>query len=166
MSEPERPESQLLAERREKLERLRAARVEPFPHEFPDRTEIAVIREAHDGLSAGEETDARYRVAGRLSARRGHGKAAFLDLVDRSGRIQLHARKDVLDDSYEGLIDLDLGDLIGVEGAPFRTRRGELSVRVDRWELLAKALRPPPDKFHGLTDVETRYRRRELDLLA
>ena len=96
MSEPERPESQLLAERREKLERLRAARVEPFPHEFPDRTEIAVIREAHDGLSAGEETDARYRVAGRMAARRGHGKAAFLDLVDRSGRIQLHAREDLL----------------------------------------------------------------------
>ena len=108
----------------------------------------------------------RYRLAGRLTARRGHGKAAFLDLVDRTGRIQLHARKDVLGDAYERLVDLDLGDLIGVEGAPFRTRRGELSLRVDSWTLLAKSLRPPPDKYHGLTDVEPRYRHRELDLLA
>ena len=86
--------------------------------------------------------------------------------MDRSGRIQLHARKDVLGDSYEQLVDLDLGDLIGVEGAPFRTRRGELSLRVDGWTLLAKSLRPPPDKYHGLADVEQRYRHRELDLIA
>jgi len=167
MSEPERPESQLLAERREKLERLRAARVEPFPHEFPDRTEIAVIREAHDGLSAGEETDARYRVAGRMAARRGHGKAAFLDLVDRSGRIQLHAREDLLGaESFERLVGLDLGDILGAEGIVFATKRGELSLRLEGWTLLAKSLRPPPEKYHGLEDVELRYRHRELDLIA
>ncbi len=115
----------------------------------------------------GEETEATYRVAGRLAARRGQGKAAFLDLVDRSGRIQLHARADVLGaDQLARLLSLDLGDLIGIDGTAFKSRRGELSLRVDGWTLLAKSLRPPPDKFHGLTDVETRYRRRELDLIA
>ena len=95
------------------------------------------------------------------------GKAGFLDLVDRTGKIQLHARQDVLgDDAFERLTSLDLGDLIGVDGAPLRSRRGELSLRVDAFEVLAKALRPPPDKHHGLSDVETRLRRRELDLIA
>src|SRR3954451_21311753 len=159
-------EDRLRAERRQKLNELRAAGVDPFPPGFRDRTPIADVLQRNERLEAGEETDDTVRLAGRLSARRGHGKASFLDLTDRSGRIQLHARKDVLGDAYEGLVDVDLGDLIGVEGAPFRTRRGELSLRVDGWELLAKALRPPPDKYHGLTDVETRYRRRELDLLA
>ena len=122
---------------------------------------------AHDDLGDGEETDESYRVAGRLTARRGHGKAAFLDLSDGSGQIQLHARADVIgDDSLERLTHLDLGDFAGVEGTAFKTRRGELSLKVTGWELLAKSLRPPPDKFHGLEDVETRYRKRELDLVA
>jgi lysyl-tRNA synthetase class 2 len=125
------------------------------------------VHAAHDGLSDGEETDSSYRVAGRLTARRGHGKAAFLDLADGSGRIQLHARADVIGaDSLERLVHLDLGDFAGVEGTAFKTRRGELSLKVTGWTLLAKSLRPPPDKFHGLEDVETRYRRRELDLVA
>jgi lysyl-tRNA synthetase, class II len=167
VTEPERHESDLIAERREKMERLREAGVEPFPHSYPDRVEIATVREAHEGLGAGEETDSRYRLAGRLVARRGHGGAAFLDLVDGSGRIQLHARSDVLvEDSFERLVGLDLGDILGAEGIVFATKRGELSIRVDRWTLLAKSLRPPPDKYHGLEDVETRYRHRELDLAA
>ena len=122
---------------------------------------------AHDGLADGEETGDSYRVAGRLVARRGHGKSAFLDLLDRSGRIQLHAREDVLGEaSHEALLHVDLGDVIGVEGTAFKTRRGELSLKLVSWELLAKSLRPPPDKFHGLEDTETRHRRRELDLVA
>jgi lysyl-tRNA synthetase, class II len=166
-AESERPESHLIAERREKLERLRAADVEPFPHEFEGRVEIAHVREAHESLAAGEETEDRYRVAGRLAARRGHGKAAFLDLVDRSGRIQLHARQDLLgEESFERLVGLDLGDIIGAEGVVFATKRGELSLRLDGWTLLAKSLRPPPDKYHGLEDVELRQRHRELDLIA
>jgi lysyl-tRNA synthetase class 2 len=124
------------------------------------------VLERYSGLSDGEESQETFRLAGRLTARRGHGKAAFLDLTDRSGRIQLHARKDVLGGDYEQLVGLDLGDLIGVEGAPFRTRRGELSLRIDAWTMLAKSLRPPPDKYHGLADVEQRYRHRELDLIA
>jgi lysyl-tRNA synthetase class 2 len=163
---PAGDEDRLRAERRQKLDGLRAAGVDPFPPNYPGSTPIAEVLERYAQLESGEESQDSYRLAGRLNARRGHGKAAFLDLVDRTGRIQLHARKDVLGDSYEGLIDLDLGDLVGVEGTPFRTRRGELSLRVDSWTLLAKSLRPPADKYHGLTDVETRYRRRELDLLA
>jgi lysyl-tRNA synthetase, class II len=154
-------------DRRAKLERLRADGVDPYPHSFEGAVPVGSVHAAHGGLGDGEETDAAYRVAGRLSARRGHGGAAFLDLVDRSGRIQVHARKDVLgDESFELLTSLDLGDLIGVDGTAFKTRRGELSLRATGWQLLAKALRNPPEKFHGLEDVETRHRHRELDLMA
>ncbi len=157
----------MLAERREKLDRLREAGIEPFPHAFPGRVDIATVRAAHEDLEAGAETDSAVRVAGRIVARRGHGKAAFLDLVDGSGRIQLHSREDVLgEESHASLVGLDLGDFVGVDGRVFATRRGELSLQLTGWTLLAKSLRPPPDKFHGLEDVETRLRRRELDLIA
>jgi lysyl-tRNA synthetase class 2 len=165
--EPERPQSDLLADRRAKLERLRKEGIEPFPHVFPDRTQIAAVRESHGSLEPGEETGDRYRIAGRITARRGHGKASFLDLKDGTGQIQIQARVDELgSDAYEGLLSLDIGDIVGIEGIVFASKRGELSVRADAWELLSKSLRPPPEKFHGLEDVETRYRRRELDLMA
>jgi len=157
----------LLAARRAKLERLRADGIDPFPHDYPGVVPIADVRAAHAGLQAGAETGARYRVAGRLHARRGQGKMAFLDLVDRSGRLQLQATLDGLGEQRMArLLDLDLGDLIGVDGTVFATRRGELSLRVEEYAVLAKSLRPPPEKHHGLQDVETRSRRRELDLLA
>jgi lysyl-tRNA synthetase, class II len=159
--------SELLAARRRKLDALRADGIEPFPHEFEGVEPIAAVRAAHASLAPGEETEASHRVAGRLAARRGQGKMAFLDLVDRSGRIQLQARIDVLGpEAMERLLGLDLGDLIGVDGTALRSRRGELTLRVDASTLLAKSLRPPPEKHHGLTDVETRFRQRELDLLA
>src|SRR4051794_5021389 len=158
---------QVLAARRAKLERLREEGVEPFPHAYEGVVPIADVRAAHADLEAGAETEAQYRIAGRIAARRGQGKAAFVDLVDRSGRIQLHARVDVLpQDTFERLVSLDLGDLIGIDGTVFCSRRGELSLRVDDWTLLAKSLRPPPEKHHGLQDVETRFRHRELDLIA
>jgi lysyl-tRNA synthetase class 2 len=159
--------SELLATRRQKLDALRQAGIEPFPHEFAGVEPIAGVRVAHEGLGNGEETDAAHRVAGRLSARRGQGKMAFLDLVDRSGRIQLQARVDELgSDGMERLLGLDLGDLIGVDGVAFRSRRGELSLRIREFTVLAKSLRPPPGKHHGLSDVETRFRHRELDLIS
>jgi lysyl-tRNA synthetase, class II len=159
--------SELLATRRRKLEALREAGIDPFPHAFPGVTPIAEVKAPHEGLEPGQETDVRVRVAGRLHARRGGGKAAFLDLVDRSGRIQLHATVDLLgQDSLERLLNVDLGDLIGADGTVFKTRRGELSVKIDSWALLAKSLRPPPEKWHGLSDTETRFRQRELDLIA
>jgi lysyl-tRNA synthetase class 2 len=169
MAEPEKQElSDVLRDRREKLGRLREAGVDPFPPGFGEREDIGEVRAAHAGLAAGTETESRHRVAGRIVARRGHGKAAFLDLRDGSGQIQLHAREDLLGpEAFELLVHLDLGDFVGVEGTALATRRGgELSLAIDHWRLLAKSLRPPPDKHHGLEDVETRYRQRELDLLA
>jgi lysyl-tRNA synthetase class 2 len=154
-----------LSARREKLERLRAEGTDPFPHVYEGVGPIAAVIAAHEDLAAGEETETAHRLAGRLTARRGQGKMAWLDLVDRSGRLQLQAKSDVTED-YDRLLGLDLGDLVGVDGVAFRSKRGELSLRVTRWQLLAKSLRPPPDKYHGLHDVETRYRQRELDLMA
>ena len=158
---------ELVAARRRKLATLREQGIEPFPHAYPGVQPISGVKAPHEALEPGEETATGARIAGRLAARRGQGKNAFLDVVDRSGRMQLHARIDVLgEEAFGRLLDLDLGDLIGADGTVFRTRRGELSLRLDGYELLAKALRPPPDKHHGLTDVEARYRRRELDLMA
>ncbi len=159
--------SELLATRRGKLDALRADGIDPFPPQFDGVEPIAAVRAAHESLAPGEETSVSHRVAGRLAARRGQGKMAFLDLVDRSGRIQLQARVDELGAAgMAGLLGLDLGDLIGVDGVAFSSRRGELTLRVSAFVLLAKSLRPPPEKHHGLTDVETRYRHRELDLIA
>ena len=164
MSErPSAPEE----DRRAKLRQLRNEGVEPYPHRFEGVVLNSVVRGEQHGIEPGQETDVAYRVAGRLAARRGHGGAAFLDLVDRSGRIQVHARRDLLgEQSFERLVSLDLGDLIGVDGTAFATKRGELTLRASDWALLAKSLRAPPDKYHGLEDVETRYRHRELDLIA
>jgi len=157
---------ELIAERRAKrgtLERDAGA----FPHAFPGTEPVGGVLGAYEHLQAGEETDERHRVAGRIAARRGSGRAAFIDLVDRTGKIQLHARQDVLGaERYAVLTSLDLGDLVGVDGSAMRSRHGEVSLRVEDFRVLGKALRPPPDKHHGLTDVETRYRHRELDLIA
>jgi lysyl-tRNA synthetase, class II len=132
-----------------------------LPKRFPDRDEIAVVRAEAERLEAGQESGENRRLAGRVMARRGHGQLTFLDLVDRSGRIQL-----VSEESRAGPIDIDVGDMVGVSGSPMRTRRGEPSLAVDELELLAKIRRPLPDTFHGLQDVEARYRRRYLDLLV
>ena len=131
------------------------------PKRFPGRVEVAAVRAEAERLEPGQEAGEPRRLAGRVMARRGHGKLVFLDLVDRSGRIQL-----LCDTSRTGEIDLDLGDVVGVEGTPAQSRRGEPSLAVDRIELLAKIRTPLPDTFHGLTDVEARYRRRYLDLLV
>jgi lysyl-tRNA synthetase, class II len=167
VSDPSDGADELLAARRRKLESLRGAGIDPFPHEFDGVEPIAAVRAEHAALNPGDETEVRHRVAGRLAARRGQGKMAFLDLVDRSGRIQLQARVDELgQERMDRLLGLDLGDLIGIDGVAFSSRRGELTLRVEDFTLLAKSLRPPPEKHHGLTDVETRFRRRELDLIA
>lgn len=164
---PAEERSDVFAVRRQKLEALRKAGVDPFPHAFPNIEPIEQVREEHAGLEPGEETSVSHRVAGRLSARRGQGKMAFLDLVDRSGRLQLQARVDELGEhGMRSLLELDLGDLIGVDGTALRSRRGELTLRIKSYSLLAKSLRPPPEKHHGLSDVETRHRHRELDLMS
>ncbi|MGH3064257.1 MAG: amino acid--tRNA ligase-related protein, partial [Gaiellaceae bacterium] len=132
-----------------------------LPKRFPDRVEIASVRAEAEPLEAGEEADETRRVAGRVMARRDMGKLVFLDLVDRSGRIQLLCAQE-----RTGPVDLDLGDIVGAEGRPTKTRRGEPSLAVDELTLLAKIKRPLPDTFHGVQDTETRYRQRYLDLLV
>jgi len=154
-------------DRREKLDRLREVGIEPYPHTFEGVQAAAVVQRTHDGLEAGEETEAAYRVAGRLTGRREFGKAAFLDVTDRSGKLQVQARRDLLgEESFATLTGLDLGDLVGIDGTAFKSRRGEVTLAATDWTLLAKSLAAPPEKFHGLEDTETRYRRRELDLIA
>ncbi len=158
---------ELMAERRAKGRRLASSDPTAFPYAFPDVEPTREILAGYEHLSAGDETDDRHRVAGRIAARRGAGKAVFLDLVDRTGKIQLHGRVDVLGrERFERLTSLDLGDLLGVDGSAMRSRHGEVSLRVEDFQVLGKALRPPPDKHHGLSDVETRYRHRELDLIS
>jgi lysyl-tRNA synthetase class 2 len=156
--------------RREKLERLRAEGVEPFPREgFPDRDKIGPILEAHDPeqLGEGEHPEHSYRVAGRVVGRRGHGKTIFLDVRDLSGSIQAYARLDALGEEAFGRIDgLDIGDAVGIVGHLHVTKRGQLALAVRECTMLGKALRDPPDLFHGISDVEVRYRQRELDLMA
>src|SRR5437763_9249943 len=132
-----------------------------LPKRFADRDEIATVRAESEKLEPGAEAADKRRLAGRVMARREMGKLVFLDLVDRSGRIQL-----LCDTGRTGALDVDLGDIVGVSGSPARARRGEPSLAVDEVELLAKIQRPLPDTFHGVTDVETRYRQRYLDLLV
>ena len=131
-----------------------------LPKRFPDRAEIASVRAEAEPLEAGQEAEETRRIAGRVMARRDMGKLVFLDLVDRSGRIQLLCAQE-----RTGPIDVDLGDIVGAEGRPTKTRRGEPSLAVDALTLLAKIKRPLPDTFHGVQDTETRYRQRYLDLL-
>ena len=127
---------------------------------YPDRDEIAAVRVEAEKVEPGEEAGEPRRIAGRVMARRDMGKLVFLDLVDRSGKIQLLIAED-----RAGPVDFDLGDIVGATGIPARTKRGEPSLAVVQIELLAKIKRPLPDTFHGLTDTETRYRQRHLDLL-
>src|SRR5437868_15424131 len=126
-----------------------------LPKRFAARDEVTTVRAESERLEPGGEAADKRRLAGRVMARREMGKLVFLDLVDRSGRIQL-----LCDTGRTGAIDVDLGDIVGVSGSPARARRGEPSIAVEELELLAKIRRPLPDTFHGLTDVEQRYRRR------
>ena len=157
-------------ERRAKMERLRAEGIDPYPPvSMPDRTLIAAVLAAHDPsrLEAGEHPDLRYQIAGRLISRRGHGKTAFLDVRDLSGSIQVVVRVAALgQEAYDRILNLDIGDIVGVVGCVYVTQRGQLALAVLECTLLTKSLRPPPDKHHGLGDTGTRYRYRELDLIA
>jgi lysyl-tRNA synthetase class 2 len=130
------------------------------PKRFPDRDEIADVRAEAEPLEDGAHAEATRRIAGRAMARRGMGKLVFLDVVDRSGRIQA-----ICDTAVTGDVDVHLGDVVGVVGRPAKSRRGEPSVLAQSVEVLARNTQPLPDTFHGLTDVELRYRKRHLDLL-
>lgn len=148
--------------RRQKLEQLRGRGLTAYAYSYPVTHRSARIKSEADDLERSAE---KVRVAGRLLTKRGHGKASFAHVKDADGTIQIYLREDVLGpEAYATSVELDLGDWIGVEGAVFRTKTGEITVKADSVQLLAKSLRPLPEKWHGLTDVETRYRQRYADL--
>ena len=161
-------ENKLIAQRREKLARLREQGI-AFPNDFRRNVVAGELHAEYDERTADEVESlaVRVRVAGRIMSRRVMGKASFVHVQDMSGRIQLYLQRDALPEGvYEQFKrDWDLGDIVGAEGRLFKTKTGELSVQCDDLRLLTKALRPLPEKFHGLTDQESRYRQRYLDLI-
>ena len=155
--------SEQMVVRREKLEALRSEGLDPFVQtKFELSHDSAAIKENFDALEG-----QTVRVAGRLMSKRGMGKASFCDLQDNTGRIQLFAKIDELgEEAFNRFKKYDIGDIVGVVGEPFRTKTGEMSVRAKQITLLSKSLIPLPEKFHGLTDLETRYRQRYVDLIV
>ncbi len=152
------------AQRIRKLHELRRSGIEPYGHRVDGLTATAAARQAFEEADQ-EDAGPVVRVAGRLTALRVMGKSAFADVKDQSGRLQVYAQRNALgEEAYALFRKLDLGDIITVSGPLFRTRMGEVTVRVNEFELLSKALRPLPEKWHGLTDIEQRYRQRYLDL--
>ncbi len=160
-------EQRIMADRRAKLDAMAAAGGEPWPFSAKPDARVQDVVAAHSNLDDGEESDARYVLAGRMMLRRGQGKLIFASLADRSGTLQLFVSKAVIgDDGFAAFDDLDLGDWIEVAGTAMKTRKGELSLKVDSARLLAKCIRPLPEKFHGLADEEQRRGKRYLDLVA
>ena len=161
--------SGLIAERARRIEQLndlRNAGVNPYPYRFDRTDSLDAIRARHNQLEAGTETTDQVAVAGRIMLKRDQGKLIFCTLKDRSGDIQLFISKSVVgDETFDAINEFDLGDWIGVSGVVMTTRKGELSVKVTSAQLLSKAIRPLPDKWHGLTDIDTRYRQRYADLI-
>jgi lysyl-tRNA synthetase class 2 len=156
---------EVLAARQEKLERLRAKGIEPYALGFDGPiVPLADIRASYGDLPAGSETDERVRVAGRIVLLRAQGKLSFATLRDRSGDLQLFLTEESMGPDYAIVDELDLGDIVGADGVVMTTKRGELSVRVERLTLLTKAVRPMPEKWHGLKDPELQQRKRHLHL--
>jgi len=160
-------EQEQIAVRRGKLAALRASEANAFPNDFVPDHAAAEVHARFAGLTDAElEATPPVRVGGRVIAKRLLGKAAFAHVQDGGTRLQLHLRKDLLGDDFATVRALDLGDIVGAEGRPFRTRTGELTLAVTRLRLLTKALQPLPEKWHGLQDVEVRHRRRYVDLIV
>ncbi|MXX19387.1 MAG: lysine--tRNA ligase [Dehalococcoidia bacterium] len=158
----------LRVQRIERAEQLRAAGLDPYPPRIERTHTNAEVDALLEGVESGAEPELDpVAIVGRVVAQRGMGRASFLDIVDGSGRLQVLIRKNAVgDEAYERLKLLDLGDFVAVQGSPMRTRTGEATVGATSWQVITKALRAPPEKFHGLTDVEIRQRQRYLDLLA
>ena len=167
MSELPQDENKLIAERRAKLAQLRAQGTPAFPNDFRRDALAADLHAQYDGLDDAtlEARAVRVKIAGRMMLRRIMGKASFAKLQDSSGQIQAFLQRDSLGESYEAFKAWDIGDILACEGVLFRTKTGELSVRVEVVRLLVKSLRPLPDKWHGLADTEARYRQRYVDLI-
>ncbi|HML78874.1 lysine--tRNA ligase [Geobacter sulfurreducens] len=159
--------SELLLQRRRKVDALWEAGINPYPNDFKPLHTSADFREAYGTVDTIEDDPRSFTVAGRIIARRSFGKAAFIQIQDRKGRMQVYVRKDTVgDEAFEAFETFDIGDIVGVGGTPFRTKTGELTLNAAFIRLLTKSLQPLPEKFHGLTDVETRYRQRYVDLIV
>ncbi|TPW13596.1 MAG: lysS [Acidimicrobiaceae bacterium] len=155
------------AKRLAKLDEMRRAGTDPYPYRFDRSHTLDEVREAHGALEPGTETEHRVSLAGRVMLIRDSGKLVFATMRDRAGEIQLFVSRAVVGDvAFVTFTELDLGDWVGVHGTVMTTRKGELSVKVDGFELLSKAVRPLPDKWHGLTDIDTRFRQRYADLIV
>ncbi len=155
------------AKRVAKLDALRADGTEPYPYRFDRTHTLAELRALHGTLEPGSETEHHVATAGRVMLLREQGKLIFATMRDRDAEIQLFVSKAVIgDDGFAAFAALDLGDWVGVDGTVMTTRKGELSIRVERFQLLSKAVRPLPDKWHGLTDPDTRFRQRYADLIV
>lgn len=159
--------NELLKVRIEKLNELKAKGINPFPYTYDKTHEATQLIEKYKELKEGEESAEIVSIAGRIMTKRGHGKASFATLQDDSGRIQIYAKQDIIGaDKYEIYSKLDMGDIIGVKGHIFKTKTGEVTVRALEFEILCKSLHPLPEKWHGLTDKEIRYRERYVDLMV
>lgn len=155
------------AKRLNKIDDLRTHGTNPYPYRFDRTHTLAELRALHGGLEAGTETEFEVAIAGRVMLMRDSGKLIFATMRDRDGEVQLFVSKAVVgDEGFEAIKDLDLGDWVGVQGTVMTTKKGELSVKVQKCELLSKAVRPMPDKWHGLTDTDTRFRQRYADLIV
>ncbi|OEU64119.1 MAG: lysine--tRNA ligase [Desulfuromonadales bacterium C00003094] len=159
----------ILLQRRAKVDEFREQGIDPFANDFVVSHNAAQVREAHaeHDAAALESCEQDYAVAGRIMARRDFGKAAFIQIQDRTGRLQVFVRRDEIgDETFQHFRKLDIGDIVGVTGRMFRTKTNELSLRAASLRLLTKSLQVLPEKWHGLTDVETRYRQRYLDMIV
>ncbi len=161
------PNSDEESVRLQKLHDLKKEGINPFQYSYSRTHSIHQILEAHKDLAMDQEVDVVVSLAGRLMAKRGHGKATFGNIQDESGAIQYYANVDALGEAdYERLLKLDTGDIVGIVGKPFRTKRGELSIKLSGYTLLTKSLKQLPEKYHGLQDKELRYRQRYVDLIV
>jgi len=159
--------NKLISERKQKLEELRKLGVDPYLHNFSATHTISQVREKYGALKAEEKTEETVSLAGRIMSLRRMGKASFAHIKDGTGKLQVYIREDILGEkNYQIFRKLDIGDFIGVTGKIFSTKTGELSIQVEDLILLAKSLRPLPEKWHGLKDIETRYRQRYVDLVV
>jgi lysyl-tRNA synthetase class 2 len=162
-------ENPLRAEKRRKLHELKKAGIDPYPHNFERNGLVGnIVREFDNALNAGDVREStHYRIAGRLMTKRPMGKAAFFNIQDGSGVIQCYIRMEELSEQDRTAFEfLDIGDIVGISGFVFKTKKGELSIHCKEFKMLCKSLEPLPEKYHGLTDVETKYRHRHLDLIT
>ena len=149
-----------------KLSTLKENGINPYPYNFNKTHHIHELISKYKSLTSDDQCEDSVSFSGRIMAKRGHGKATFGNVMDQGGTIQYYANINVLGEaSYSRLLSLDVGDFIGITGTPFCSKRGELSIKIQSYELLTKSLHPLPEKYHGLQDKELRYRQRYVDLI-